>query len=93
MHRANIVIGSGGSNSCRSTTLLVEESDATATSTFLGVDGHSNDFSVDDGADEATTTTMIYVKKECNAIDDDDDNNLQHKQRETTEIEDVSIGY
>lgn len=92
MHRANVVIG-GGSGSRRST-IVVEESDATATTTFVGVDGREDDFAVDDGIDEATTTTMINVKKECTNMDEDEDSKhqLQHpqQQHDTNEIEDVS---
>lgn len=88
MHRANVVAGGG---SGRRSTVVVEESDATATSTFSGVDGREDDFAVDDGVDE-TTTTMIYVKKECED-DEDSKHQLQHlqQQHDANEIEDVSI--
>lgn len=93
MHRANVVIGSGGGR--RSTVQVVDESDATASSTYVGgVDGHDDDFAVDDGVDEASTTTMIYVKKECSTMDEGDDSNhllsLQ-QQHDGNDIEDVSI--
>lgn len=54
------------------------------------------------GVGEPTTTTMIYVKKECTIMDEDEDNKLQllhlqqdHQlqQHDANGIDDVSITY
>lgn len=69
MHRAGVLVGAG-----RRPAPAVEEPGATASSTFAGsqADGPDDRFLVNDGADQATTTTMIYVKKECDMDDDED---------------------
>lgn len=87
MHRAGVLVGTG-----RRPALGVEEPGATASSTFVGsrVDGADDRFSVDDGADQATTTTMIYVKKECDMDDDEDSKHQVLCLQQSNENENVS---
>lgn len=53
------------------------------------MDGPDDRYSVDNGADQATTTTMIYVKKECD-MDDDEDSNQVLCLQQSHESENVS---
>lgn len=69
MHRAGVLVGAGRRRPA-------EEPGATASSSPFAAsraDGPPDDrYPVDDGADQATTTTMIYVKEECDMDDDED---------------------